>query len=314
MAVINFLVVPTVLHSHEKLTPPNPWEVVIVIEYPLFWLRCSVYHPYIMSARRGLLLSTLYVLLRLSPALTSLAILENRFASLDEVEFVANRFLRLFLVLVTWSMAEGACMLWIRARKESSPQSLGYAITASVFGLITAFFLGLFRSQSPETTFLLLLGSLGLRGATRSGWEQGRPQISIVTSVLAHTSMAALSFMVVLNDSLPWQAAILCAAVGSLVGAVEVSWNSETLASLRAKWILIVFRVLLVLPPIAVGLLALLGYLSHIYLSTYLILVPLARVNKRCSVENRVTPELFPSTAGLYLLFVTIMVACRVFS
>ena len=205
-------------------------------------------------------------------------------------------------------------MVWVRARKDASPQSNGYGFAASIFGFITVLALGLFRSQSPETTFLLLLSSLGLRGATRSGWEQGRPQISIVTSLLAHTSMAALSFMVILNDTLPWQAAILCLAVGSLVSAVELSWNSETLTPFKSKWILRFFRILLALPPVCVGLLALLGSLSQIYLAVYLVLIPFTRINARCSRENRVVPELFTSTAGFYLLFVMIMVACRVFS
>jgi hypothetical protein len=222
--------------------------------------------------------------------------------------------MRLTLALIAWSMSEGAFMLWFRERSAGSQMARGYGFVAIFFAILVMFALLIFRAQCSQQVFLILLGALSLRGATRASWEQGRPQAAVFTSIFAHSALAAISFLLLLNDHLPWEGAVISFAVGSLLAAVEIAWYADTLQSVHARWLLPLYRILLALAPILVGMLSLLGRLPHIYLAIYLVFILTAKAAKQIALDGRIASQRFLSIAAIYIVFVGILIACHLYS
>lgn len=268
-----------------------------------------------MNTSRGILLTTLFVLLRLTPIGAALTIITGT-ATLppDRIAEIADLMVRLTLALIAWSMSEGTLMLWFRERASGSQVARGYGFVAIFFAVLVALTLLIFRAQCSQTAFLVLLGALSLRGITRASWEQGRPLTAVFTCIGAHTVLAALSFMLVLNDHLPWEGGIISLAIGTLVGAVEITWYADTLESIRNRWLLPVYRISLGLAPILIGMLALLGRLPQLYLAVYLIFVLTVKTLKQIRLDGRISAQRFGSVATIYVVFVGILIACRIYS
>jgi hypothetical protein len=211
-------------------------------------------------------------------------------------------------------MSEGAFMLWFRERASGSQVARGYGFVAIFFAILVALTLLIFRAQCSQTVFLILLGALSLRGIARAGWEQGRPLTAVVACIGAHTALAALSFMLVLNDHLPWEGGVISLAVGTLLGAVEITWYADTLESIRSRWLLPVYRIALGVAPILVGMLALLGRLPHLYLAVYLVFALIPKTLKQVALDGCISPQRFGSVATIYVVFIVILIACRIYS
>lgn len=268
-----------------------------------------------MSTSRGIFPTTLFVLLRFTPVVTALTIITGTSSLAPEgIHQITDLLIRLTLVLVAWSMSEGALMLWIRERNAGSPSAPGYGVVSGFFALLVLLSLLIFRAASTQGMFLLLLGALSLRGATRAGWEQGRPLTAVCTCLAAHSAVAALSFLIVLDNHLPWEGVAISLAVGSLMGAVETTWYADALVGVRVGWLLPLYRLSLALAPILIGTLALAGRLPKVYLVIYLLFAVITRTLRAISLDGRITPRLFGSVAITYLLCLSILSVCRIYS
>jgi uncharacterized membrane protein YfcA len=212
-----------------------------------------------------------------------------------------------------WGLVEGLSMLWIKKRNAASADARGYGAVTIIGALLVLGILQAFRSQVSQNHFLLLLTVLALRGMSRSGWEQERPHISLITSILAHSLLAALSLMLALN-SLPWPTLIIASSVGSLLGAVEASWYGSAFKGSGQKWIEPVHRLSLVVAPLAMTTLALLHALPPLYALCFTLTPLAARTARRSSFSSLLTSSELNTIAGTYLVFMAIMAVCRIYS
>ena len=261
----------------------------------------------------GTLRSLIYTLFRLSPAGTALVVLDFYLFTPEDYVLIVNRLLRLVTVLVFWNMTEGALMLWIRARKAASSQSRGYGVVAIGLVLITLFVMQAFRAQATQQLFLMLLATLALRGMSRAGWEQGRPHVSVATGTLSHCLLAGLSFGLSLGELHP-QLICVAIAVGTLLGAVEMTWHADALAQIHNRWVRPMYRVCLAGAPALIGTLALLGYLERSYLAVYILLPVAAPVIRRSATDDSISRVYLRRVMLMYLTFIVIMILCRVYS
>ncbi len=204
-------------------------------------------------------------------------------------------------------------MLWIKARKESSPQSRGFGVVTIGLVLTTLFVMQAFRAQVTQQLFLVLLAVLALRGMSRSGWEQGRPHVSVATSTLSHCLLAGLSFALALGEITP-QAICVAIAVGTLLGAVEMTWHADALSQIHNRWVRPMYRVCLAGAPALIGTLALLGYLERSYLLVYLLLPVAAPVIRRSATDGSISRVYLRRVMLMYLTLMGIMILCRVYS
>jgi hypothetical protein len=266
-----------------------------------------------MTTHRGFFPSLLYAVLRLTPAAASLLVLDLSSLAPEEFSLQVNRVLRLLVVLLVWSMTEGVSMLWIREKNLKSPNARGYGAVTLIGAFVVLAFLQVFRSQSSQNQFLLLLTALGLRGMTRAGWEQGRPHLAIITAILAHSLVAGLSFLLALGD-IPWPALIVSTALGTLLGAVEATWNGSSFQSVTRPWIMPLHRVTLIYGPVAIGMLSLVSALPRAYAVVIALLIPGLRLVRAIASEQTISAHRFLLVAGLYSAFMAIMAACRAYS
>lgn len=264
-------------------------------------------------ASRGIFPSLVYLLLRFTPAVAALAVIEFSQLSPDDLSLVINRLCRLVAVLAGWNIAEGVCMLWVRERNAGSPRSRGYGLVTIIAAGLVLLMLQLFRVQSSRTDFLILLSALSLRGMSRGGWDQGRPQISVFTSLAAHTLTAALSFLLSLG-ALPWPTLVIAASFGTLVGGVEAAWNGGSFAGRTYAWLLPVRRLSFMVGPLAVTTLTLLGFLPPLFLAMCALVVANARVVRTFSIQRLTSGTEVSVSAGMYLAFLVIMGICRAYS
>jgi hypothetical protein len=262
-----------------------------------------------MPESRSLLATILYTLLRLAPALTAFAVIDLSGLSPDDYVYRAKWILSLFVVLALWGITEGLCMLWVRRKNANDPASRGYGAVSIIAALIVLLFLQVFRNQASQAQFLILLGGLALRGMSRGGWEQGRPQISLVSSIGAHTLIALVSFLSVLG-TLPWPTFFIASAIGALTGALETSWHHAAFGIIRQRWILPVHRLTIVYPPLALGTLAFAGMLPAPYLTFLALVIPATRVARSAPGEASILPGRWRAIAGMYLAFVAMMLLC----
>jgi hypothetical protein len=202
-------------------------------------------------------------------------------------------------------------MLWIRERNTRSANARGFGIVTIMGAVLVLGFLQVFRLQASQLDFLMLLTCLALLGMTRGGWEQGRPHISLITSMVAHTMIATLSFLLALNHA-PWQTLVIAISIGTLLGAVESTWYGHSFQGSPFSWILPIRRLSLVFGPLLVVTGALAGFLPMIYITTILVGLLGSRLARTVTLERLIRGEELYSIAGIYLLFMAIMVTCRV--
>ena len=264
------------------------------------------------STTRGFIESTLYALIRLSPALAALLVIELPSDS-SQATLIIGRLLILFIILVTWNMTEGTLMLWLKAKQAGKAQARGYAIVAAIFGVCVLLLFQFFRIRASQELFILLLAALSLRGMSRAGWEQGRPQVAIITTFVGHTLTALLSLLCCFSE-LSWPMATFALAIGAAVSAVEMTWNTVKLTGPGAvRWVPALFRVSLVLGPLLVATMALLGQLSPHYVLVYATLFLVIPILRGLAKRGAGIPHSLRGVAGVYLLFVAIMIGCRLY-
>jgi hypothetical protein len=266
-----------------------------------------------MIPSRGILTTFLFILLRLSPIAVGYLIVDlSALSGVDQSHYL-DQTLRLAAVLVLWGLTEGLSMLWISKRNAASADARGYGAVTLIAAFLVLGMLQVFRTQASQNHFLLLLTALALRGMSRSGWEQGRPHISLLTSIGAHSLLAGLSLLLALNV-LPWPTFVIALSVGSLLGAVEASWYGPTFKRSTQRWIEPVHRLSLVMAPLAITTLALLHALPPLYALCFTLTPVAARTARRSSLSSLVTSSELYTIAGTYLVFVAIMTVCRLYS
>jgi hypothetical protein len=114
-----------------------------------------------------------------------------------------------------------------------------------------------------------------------------------------------------MNGGMSWQSISYSAALGAAAAAVEMAWNgSELNAPAVTKWAKPAFRVFLFIGPIIVGVFALSGQLPLVYAWVYLTVPIAGRITKHINATE-MTSSLFAATAGVYCLFVAIILLCR---
>lgn len=231
----------------------------------------------------------------------------------DEQAHHLDQTLRLIAVLVVWSMAEGLFMLWIKKKNAASADARGYGAVALIGAFVVLGMLQVFRVQASQNHFLLLLTALAFRGMSRSGWEQGRPNVSLLASISGHSLLAALSMMLALN-SLPWPTFVIALAVGSLLGAVEAWWYGASFNGATDRWIEPVHRLSLVFAPLAITALVVLHALPPLYALCFALTPVTASTAKRASLTSLVRGSELSTVAGIYVVFMAIMALCRVYS
>jgi hypothetical protein len=268
-----------------------------------------------MSSQSNFFVSLLFLVLRLTPVVTPFLVLDLSGLTAEQYSSGINKLLRLLVVLIVWSMTESVSMLWIREKNAGSPRARGYGAVTLIGAIIVLAFLQVFRSQSSQNQFLLVLTALGARGMTRAGWEQGRAHISVVTAILAHSLVALISFQLV-RESLPWQAFVVSTSVGALLAAAETTWyrGPFTQAASKHRWVMALHRVTLIYAPLAIGSLSFMRTLPKGYGVELVLIVPALRLLKRLSSETPAEGNRFIWVAGLYLAFMAIMLACRAYS
>jgi hypothetical protein len=266
-----------------------------------------------MSDSRSLSLTALYSLLRYTPLLAGPLIVELDQLTGDSYLNYFDGLTRLAAVLVLWGITEGVCMLWVREKNSGSPRSRGYGALTLILCFIVLAFLQIYRLKGSQLGFIILLAALSLRGMTRAGWEQGRPHVSVATSIIAHALVAQLSFLMILGHT-PWQTTVLSLGIGALVGALEATWNADQIykSAKQQPWFAPLHRLSLVLAPLAVGSLAMLRLLPSTYLALYALLFLAIPLGRSTTSGGSIAPGRFVRTAGLYTLFLAALAICRV--
>jgi hypothetical protein len=207
-------------------------------------------------------------------------------------------------------MSEGVLMLWVREKNIGSEKTRGYGVVACILGIITLVFLQAFRSQVSQPQFLLLLAALAMRGMSRGGWEQGRPQVSALTAPVSHILLALLSFYMLL-EALPWQVILISISVGLLTGAVETTWNASRFNSSYPAWLLPLYRVSISLPAVIVSSMSLIRQLPPFYIVTVAMLLLSTRFTWNRGNGGDISDSRFLHLAGIYAVFVVLVVgAC----
>ncbi len=262
--------------------------------------------------RRSTFQALLYQIIRLSPCFAfSLFGSFPTFTPQDRLTALVSGLLILTVILITWGMAESTVMLWYKAKVEKRPENRGYLVVTLLLAAGMLVLLQFFRARVEQPTFLLVLGSLSLRGMSRSAWEQNRQKLAFTTSFAGAGLLAAASFSL-MRDRIPWQGGVLACAFGSMVAAVECTWFArDGLVDSVAKWQTPLFRCALFIGPLAVGTLAFLGQLPLCFAAVYLALPVAARFAKKVTERGFVARVDFQGAAGIYLLFVGIIIACR---
>jgi hypothetical protein len=251
--------------------------------------------------------------MRLSPAFAAFLFLDlsglEHSAQADRI----NGTLRLLVILVLWNITEGLCMLWIRKRGSGAADSRGFGAVAIIAMAFVLGFLQVFRIQVSQNHFLLLLAVLALRGMSRSGWEQGRAHISVLTSIASHSLLAALSFLLALNY-LPWPSGVVALSIGAMLGACEAVWYGAAFAGHRNRWIVPLHRLCISLAPVAIPTLAFSRVLPAYYVMSVALLPLAVRITRRASLERLTRGAELYTMCGMYIAFMCIVLVSRLYS
>ena len=267
-----------------------------------------------MTSPRRLWEPPLFAFLRLSPLVAPAVIV----SIIPDDPILASLFIQVSLIalvlVVAWNMVEGAMILYLKAKASQSAQTNGYLIVSILCGILTLIMLQYFRSYVTQSVFLLMLASLSLRGMARSGWENGRPTVAFLAAIGGHSLLSLTTFLAALS-ALTWQSAICSLAIGLSLGAVEASWYSAAFAALQSSRVVVpLYRIAVCGGPIMIATMALAYQLSPIYVITYFTLVAARRVVMRATSPKTIPCETLKGAAGIYILFLTMMTACMVFT
>ncbi len=257
-----------------------------------------------------LLSATAIGLVRLSPAVASLLIVtlpnDPAVASL-----LVSRLLALVAVIGAWNLTEGAFMVYLRKRENRTEESRGYLIVTLLCGACVLALFAVFRDRASQPLFLVLLSVLSLRGMSRTAWDQKRLRLAVATTFGAHTLLALLSLLCLL-DLFRWQEVCVAVAVGCAATAVELAQHREPLSRPEAAWLSApLYRVSLVAGPLIVATLALMGQLRAQYVLEYAALGAAMMVVQDLRRRSLPLPRGVGGSCGVYGLFVAIMLACR---
>lgn len=215
--------------------------------------------------------------------------------------------------MALWSMAEGVFMLWARERSAGSENSRGYAAVGLILALIVLIVLQAFRAQATQGSFILLLAILSIRGMSRGSWEQGRQILAVILSPLAHSLAALLSFLLVIG-SVSWQSAVISIAIGVFTAAIEESWYAAKISRELPTWVVPAYRACLLIPPFLIGSLSLFQQLPKSYISAFLVAFLASRFIRGISSIADLQSCRFSTVAGIYILFIGILLAARTYS
>ena len=267
-----------------------------------------------MTSPRRLWEPPLFAFLRLSPLVAPAVIV----SIIPDDPILASLFIQVSLIalvlVVAWNMVEGAMILYLKAKASQSAQTNGYLIVSILCGILTLILLQYFRSYVTQSVFLLMLASLSLRGMARSGWENGRPTVAFLAAIGGHSLLSLTTFLSALS-ALTWQSAVCSLAVGLSLGAVEASWYGAAFAALQSSRVVVpLYRIAVCGGPIIIATMALAYQLSPIYVITYFTLVAARRVVMRATSPKTIPCETLKGAAGIYILFLTMMTACVVFT
>jgi hypothetical protein len=265
-----------------------------------------------MTTSRGFLPTFAFSLIRLSaivaPAVIVPAIPNDPFLA----EALVKQWLALFFVLVTWNMAEGTAILWIKAKSEVSEKTRTYLLITIIFAALTVAFLQYLRTLSNQGVFLLVLAILSIRGMSRTGWENERPLAGFLGAILGNSLIALISLLFI-APAFYWQSIVTAIAIGTAVGAVEASWHAEAFSKTSARWPLPLFRLALCLGPVIIATMGMSNQLPQSYLLSVLTVLAAGQVIKRTNNDGKIPNKFLLGAAGIYLLFLTIMGLCRAY-
>jgi hypothetical protein len=233
--------------------------------------------------------------------------------SFERSSLLVDRFLRAFIVLLVWTVAEGVLMLWVRERNAGSQKTRGYGAVACILGILVLIILQAFRTQATQPQFLVLLAVLATRGMSRSSWEQGRPNMASIISPISHTLLCVLSFLLAL-DIVSWQALVIGLGVGVLTGAVDITWYASSFRSAYPRWLLPLYRLSVSLPAVAISSLSLIRQLPPSYIITLSFLLFSTRYTWNGGKTSEISSNRFARLGWLYMLFVALVIGARIFS
>jgi hypothetical protein len=266
-----------------------------------------------MSISKSLPQTVIFQIIRLTPFFCALGFIDLSDVPFERASLFFDRFLRAFTVLVLWSLTEGVFMLWVREKNAGSEKTRGYGAVTCILGLIVLIALQVFRAQTAQAQFLLLLAALAMRGMSRSGWEQGRAQVSAITAPLSHTCIALLSFMLLL-DTLTWQVIVIGTALGLLTGALEITWYASTFGNTYPSWLLPLYRLSISFPAVAIGSLSLIRQLPPYYFISLATLLLSTRFTWNQGRGDTISDTRFMRLAGIYFLFMLLVVGACLYS
>ena len=265
-----------------------------------------------MKKNRHFWESLLFALIRISPIAAPATILPV----IPSDPLLADLYIKLvlifFVLLLTWNMTEGAMILWMRAKDEKSDSAKGLTIVTILCAAVTLAMMQYFRNYTSRGSFIVLLVALSLRGMSRSGWENGRPLVGFLGAFVGNSLLTLTSIMLITN-SFDWQSAVCAVAIGSSLATVEASWYADTFAeAVRSRWTLPLYRLALVLGPIIIATMAMANQLPQPYMLTLLAVLAGSRLLRK-SENDSIPRKTLRGAAGIYLLFLAIMTACKLY-
>lgn len=266
-----------------------------------------------MKSPAGIPTTILFFVIRLVPLFSSLGFVVLADIPFERTTLLIDRFLRAFIVLLVWSIAEGVLMLWVREKNAGSQRTRGYGAVACILGIIVLVMLQAFRGQATQSQFLILLAVLAIRGMSRSSWEQGRPKVAAITAPLSHVLLSFLSFLMML-DILSWQAAVVGLAVGALTGAVDTTWHASKFRGDYPDWLLPLYRLSISFPAVAISSLSLIQQLPSSYIINLSFLILSTRYTWNQGKPTDISNNRFIPLAGLYILFIGLVVGALIYS
>ncbi|MEY4667439.1 MAG: hypothetical protein RL518_138 [Pseudomonadota bacterium] len=265
-----------------------------------------------MTRRRPLWESVLFSLIRLSPIIAPATILPIFSYDQTAIDLLVKRWLVLLAVLVFWNMTEGGAILWMKAKTHASPNARGFLLVTMLCGAATVAILQYGRTLSSQGSFLLVLAILSIRGMSRSGWEHNRPLAGFLGAIVGNSLITLVSLLCI-APSLDWQSIAVAVAIGSSVGAVEASWYSTTFSrEALTRWALPLFRSTLCLGPITIATMGMTNQIPLPYALTSLALPLATRHLRQANTLNEIPSSTLRGAAGIYLLFLAIMMGCKV--
>lgn len=255
--------------------------------------------------------SLLFNLIRLSPIATPLILGAVQYETdVQRSQAAVGRLLVLAAIVLVWSMAESALMLWHRAKQSRSGPSGGYGFVTLLLGVVLLGLLSILRARSSQSLFLLTLAMLSVRGMSRAGWEQGRLRVAFGGAVVGGTLLTLLSLFAFSPDP-NWQRLVFSISIGCAVTSIEAAWFGGTVSANRQpRWFLPLYRIVLFAGPVIVATMALAGQLPIQYSAVYLLVPLAARIASLLSQGGTNLTSCYRGAAGVYLGFVGIMLAC----